>query len=399
MPAPSARLGKIPPYLFAEISRLKREAIAAGADIIDLGIGDPDIPTPVPVIEALAGAARNPETHRYDESARGWPRFLEAASAWYGRTFGVEIDPESEVCQVIGSKEGLAHIAWAYLDEGDVAITPNPGYPVYKVNAMMAGAEVYETPLRAENGFLPRLEDIPTDIARRAKLFTVCYPHNPTAGLATPEFYRDAVAFCRDHDIILVADLAYATVTFDGYVSPTALQVTGAKDCVVEFHSLSKMYNMTGWRLGFAVGNPDVVANLQRLKSNIDSKQFGAISEAGVAALNSVDNSATMELYQRRRDLLCDGLASLGWNVPKPKATLFVWAPLPRTDMTSAEFCAALIERAQVVTIPGSGSGTEGEGYVRMALTLPGDQNGERFAEAVRRIAASGLIPTHASTA
>ena len=393
MPAPADRLNKIPPYLFAEISRIKREAIAKGANLIDLGIGDPDIPTPQGIIDALVRAANNPETHRYDESARGWVPFLKAASNWYERTFGVSTDWDSELCQVIGSKEGLAHLAWAYINEGDVSITPNPGYPVYKVNTLMAGGEVYETPLREENGFLPVLSDIPSDIAKRAKLFYVCYPHNPTAAIATKEFYEEAVEFCRDHDIVLVNDMAYATVNFDGLVNPTALQVEGGKDVTIEFHSLSKMFNMTGWRLGFAIGNPDVVANLQKMKSNIDSKQFGAISEAGVAALNGIDNSETMSLYQRRRDILCDGLKEIGWDVPKSKATLFVWARVPREDMTSAEFCAELIDKAHVVAIPGSGSGSEGEGYVRMALTLPGDKNGEMFEEAVRRIAASGLVP------
>lgn len=393
MPAPADRLNKIPPYLFAEISRIKREAIAKGANLIDLGIGDPDIPTPEGIIDALVKAAHNPETHRYDESARGWVPFLKAASNWYERTFGVATDWDSELCQVIGSKEGLAHLAWAYIGDGDVSITPNPGYPVYKVNTLMAGGEVYETPLREENGFLPVLSDIPTDIAKRAKLFYVCYPHNPTAAIATKEFYQEAVEFCRDHDIVLVNDMAYATVNFDGLVNPTALQVKGGKDVTIEFHSLSKMFNMTGWRLGFAIGNPDVVANLQKMKSNIDSKQFGAISEAGVAALNGIDNSETMSLYQRRRDILCDGLKAIGWDVPKSKATLFVWARVPREDMTSAEFCAELIDKAHVVAIPGSGSGSEGEGYVRMALTLPGDKNGEMFEEAVRRIAASGLVP------
>lgn len=397
MPSPSVRLNKVPPYLFAEIARVKREAIARGVDIIDLGIGDPDIPTPQPVIDALNRAANDPSTHRYDESARGWPNFLNAAIDWYSKTFGVQLNLETDICQVIGSKEGLAHLAWSYIDEGDISIVPDPGYPVYKVNTLMAGGEVYETPLLRENGFLPDLSLIPTDVAKKAKLFYVCYPHNPTAGVATIEFYKDAVRFCREHDILLVNDMAYATVTYDDFVCPTALQVEGGKDVTIEFHSLSKMYNMTGWRLGFAAGNPDAVAALQKLKSNIDSKQFGAISEAGAAALRHVDNTATMKTYQKRRDLLCDGLAKHGWVIDKPKATLFVWAPIPRNDMTSAEFCAALIEKTGVVTIPGSGSGPSGEGYIRMALTLPGDQNGERFEEAVRRIAESGLIQSKVS--
>ncbi len=392
MVAPSKRLDKIPPYLFAEVARVKREAIARGVDIIDLGIGDPDIPTPQAIIDALAGAANDPATHRYDESAKGYVPFLESASRWYGRTFGVDVDPANDVCQVIGSKEGLAHLAWAYIDPGDIAITPDPGYPVYKVNTLMAGGDVYETPLKRENGYLPVLSDIPSEVAKRAKLFYVCYPHNPTAGIATREFYEDTVAFCRDHEIVLVNDMAYATVTFDGHVNPTALQVPGGKDVTVEFHSLSKMFNMTGWRLGFAVGNPEVVATLQKLKSNIDSKQFAAVSRAGMHALDAVDNTATMRLYQRRRDMLCDGLAELGWHIDKPKATLFVWAPVPRKDMTSAEFCAELIDKAGVVVVPGGGAGPSGEGYVRMALTLPGDKDGARFAEAVRRIKESGLV-------
>lgn len=396
MPSPSRRFAAVPPYLFAEVARAKREAIARGVDVIDLGIGDPDIATPDAVVDALVQAARDPATHRYDESAMGWPTFLDAAREWYGRTFSVSLGDEAEVCQVIGSKEGLAHLAWAYIDPGDVAIVPNPGYPVYKVNTLMAGGDVHEVPLREENGFLPDLTEIPTEVARKAKLFYVCYPNNPTAAIATPEFYADAVRFCRDHDILLVNDMAYATVTYDGLKHPAALQQTGSLDCVIEFHSLSKMYNMTGWRIGFAIGNPAAVKALQALKSNIDSKQFGAIAEAGAAALRHVDNGATMALYAKRRDYLCDGLAELGWEVPKPKATLFVWARVPRSDMTSAEFCAALIEKAGIVAVPGNGAGSEGEGYVRMSLTLPGDVAGERYAEAARRIGESGLVPSRA---
>lgn len=392
MPARSKRLDLIPPYLFAEIARVKAEAIAKGADIIDLGIGDPDLPTPDRVIEALKKAVENPATHRYDETPRGWHSFLDAAASWYGREFGVSIDGQTEVVQLIGSKEGLAHLAWAYCDPGDVVITPNPGYTVYKVNSLMAGAEVHETPLREENAFLPKLEDIPTDVAKRAKLFYVCYPHNPTGAVATPEFYQDLVAFCRQHDILLVNDMAYATVAYDGFKNPTALQIDGAKDVVIEFHSLSKMFNMTGWRLGFALGNTDAVNTLNRLKSNIDSKQFPAIAEAGAVALNEVDNRATLEIYGRRRDFLCDGLNAIGWNVTKPKATFYVWSRVPRPGMSSAEFCKELLERAHIVTIPGNGYGDEGEGYVRMSLTLLGDKGGERFQEAVRRIKDSGLI-------
>ncbi len=393
MPTPSKRFNAIPPYLFSQIAQAKAEAIAAGADIIDLGIGDPDLPTPDYVIDALTQSVKNPATHRYDETPRGWHSFLKAATDWYAREFGPQLNPETDVMELIGSKEGLAHLAWAYCDEGDVTIAPNPGYTVYKVNTLMAGGEVYETPLRAEHRYLPVLEDIPSEIARRAKLFYVCYPHNPTGATATIEFYRDLVAFCRQHDILLVNDMAYATVAYDGYKNPTVLQVEGAKDVAIEFHSLSKMFNMTGWRLGFALGNPDAVNALTKLKSNIDSKQFPAIAEAGAAALARGMDQATLAMYQKRRDNLCDGLNAIGWKVEKPTSSFYVWAKVPRSDMTSAEFAKAVLEKAHVLMIPGNGYGNEGEGYVRMSLTLLGDKSGERFAEAVKRIKESGLVP------
>lgn len=376
------------------MSRIKAEAVARGIDVIDLGIGDPDLPTSAGIIDALCEAAKRPETHRYDESPRGWRPFLNAATAWYQREFDVALDAESEVCQLIGSKEGLAHIAWAYAQEGDAVIVPNPAYTVYAVNAAMAGAEVYETPLREEFGFLPKLEDIPSEVAVRAKLLYVCYPHNPTGAVATASFYDTAIDFCRSNDMLLVADMAYAAVAFDGFKNPTPLQRPGARECTVEFHSLSKTFNMTGWRLGFAMGNRDAVAVLQRLKSNIDSKQFPAVAQAGAYALQNESNAEALRLFERRRDQLCDGLNHIGWRVSKPRATFYVWARVPRGDMRSAQFAKQLLERANVLVIPGSGYGTEGEGYVRMSLTLLGDRQGERFAEAVRRIAASGLIPS-----
>lgn len=397
MPVRARRLDAIPPYLFAEIARVKREAIAQGADIIDLGIGDPDMPTPAAVIDALAVAAKSPETHRYDETALGWTSFLQAACEFYRQEFGVEIDPASEAMQLIGSKEGLAHLAWAYCDPGDVAIVPNPAYPVYKINCEMAGASVHEMPLLEANGFLPDLDAIPSDVARKAKLLYVCYPNNPTGATATSEFYEELVTFCREFDILLVNDMAYATVAYDGYRNPSVLQISGAKDVAIEFHSLSKMFNMTGWRLGFALGNPDAIGTLAKLKSNLDSKAFPAIAEAGAVALRTVDNRATLATYERRRDLLCDGLNRIGWTVDKPKAAFYVWAKVPTTDLTSAEFCAELLKRAHIVTIPGNGYGSYGEGYVRMSLTLLGDRNGERFEEVVRRIAESGLIPAPAA--
>ncbi|MCH8274085.1 MAG: LL-diaminopimelate aminotransferase [Armatimonadetes bacterium] len=390
MPARSKRLDRIPPYLFAEISRVKAELIAKGEDIIDLGIGDPDQPTPAPIVEALKRAAEDPATHSYDESARGWPRFLSASARWYKREFGVELNHETEMMEVIGSKEALAHIVWAFADPGDVVIVPDPAYPVYKTHAAMCGAEVYTSPLLESNSYLPDLGAIPAGIAKRAKLFFVCYPHNPTGALATEEFYRDAIAFCRENDTLLIADMAYIRVTYDGYRSPTVLQQEGAKDVVVEFHSLSKTFNMTGWRIGFVAGNPDAVAALAKLKDNIDTKQFPAVAEAAAFALENVSNEETLALYQRRRDILVDGLNSLGWKVKRPKATFYVWAPVP-SGCTSADFAKLILQKAGVLCTPGSGFGEAGEGYIRMSLTVRGDKDGERLAEAVRRIKECGI--------
>jgi LL-diaminopimelate aminotransferase len=383
--AHAKRLEKIPPYLFAEIAALKRKALAEGRDLVDLGIGDPDQPTPEPIIDALAKAARNPETHRYDETSAGWTPFLSAVAAFFGRRFGVPIDPATEAMLLIGSKEGLAHLAWAYIDPGDVSLVPDPAYTVYKVNTLMAGGEVVTMPLLEENGFLPDLSAIPTAAAQKAKLLWLNYPNNPTGAVASPDFYADAVAFARDYNLLLVNDAAYSEVYYDDYRPPSVLQVPGAKDVAIELHSLSKTFNMTGWRLGFAVGNPDAVATLNRLKSNLDSKQFPAVSLAGAHALLNVDNRPTLELYKRRRDILCEGLNALGWNVRKPQATFYLWARVPQGH-TALSFAKLLLEQAGVLVIPGVGYGEYGEGYVRMSLTVLGDTNGERLQEAVERI-------------
>jgi LL-diaminopimelate aminotransferase len=386
MPAASKRLDAIPPYLFAEISRIKAEKIASGADVIDLGIGDPDQPTPEPIVRALQRAAEDPRTHSYDESPRGWRPFLEAAATWYQREYGVALDPTTEMLEVIGSKEGLAHIVWAFCDPGDVVLVPDPGYPVYRIHSKMAGATVHVMPLLAENAFLPKLADIPAEIARRAKLMFLCYPCNPTGAVADAGFFEDAVRFCREYDILLVSDMAYAQVTFDGYQAPAALQVEGSREHVVEFHSLSKPFNMTGWRIGFACGSPSAVGTLARFKDNIDSKQFPAVAEAAAFALLEGDNSATMELYRKRRDALVGGLREAGWQVQPPKGTFYVWARVP-TDESSTDFARRLLEEASVLVIPGTGYGEHGEGYVRMSLTVRGDVGGERLAEAARRMA------------
>lgn len=386
MPQRSRRLDNIPPYLFAEISRLKSEMRARGEDIIDLGIGDPDHPTPEPIISALQRTCMDPRTHTYDESPRGWEPFVQSVARWYHRRFGVLLDPNCEILEVIGSKEGLAHVIWAFADPGDVVIVPDPSYPVYRTNARMCGATVYEMPLKKENNFLPALGDIPSEVAKKAKMLFVCYPNNPTGAVAPIEFYHDLVQFCRNYDILLVADMAYSEVTYDGYVSPSPLQVPYARDVTLEFHSLSKTFNMTGWRIGFACGNAEAVATLAKLKENLDSKQFPAIAEASAYALEHVRNDKTIALYQKRRDLLVKELRSGGWDVEAPKGSFYVWVPIP-TEEPSVQFAERLLKEYRVLVVPGIGYGEAGEGYIRVSLTVPGDQAGERVAEAGKRIA------------
>lgn len=386
MVARASRLDKIPPYLFGEIAALKRKAIAEGRDLIDLGIGDPDQPTPKSIIEALGMAAHDPETHRYDETNAGWTPFLDAVTQWTKRRFDVDVDPATEAMLLIGSKEGLAHLAWAYIDPGDISLCPDPAYTVYKVNTLMAGGEVVTMPLLEENGFLPDLSAIPSDVAKKAKLLWLNYPNNPTGATAPLSFYTEAVAFAKEHDLLLVNDAAYADVYYDPANRPASvLQVPGAKEVAVELHSLSKMFNMTGWRIGFAIGNPDAIGVINKLKSNLDSKQFPAVSLAAAHALLHGDNSATIDLYRKRRDILCDGLTALGWKIRKPDASLYVWTRVPEGH-TSISFARLLLEQAGVLVIPGNGYGEFGEGYIRMSLTVMGDKSGERLQEAVERI-------------
>lgn len=379
------RLDKIPPYLFGEIARLKAKAIADGVDLINLSIGDPDRPTPRPIIDRLCEAANDPETHRYDESEAGWPVYLAAVARWYKARFAVDIDPECEAMLLLGSKDGLAHICWAMIDPGDVSLVPDPGYTVYKVNTLMAGGEAVAMPLLEENGFLPDLSAIPTDVAKAAKLMFLNYPNNPTGAVASLDFYNDVVRFAREYDIAVVSDIAYCDVTYDGYVAPSMLQADGAKDVCIEMHSLSKSFNMTGWRIGFAVGNKDLIAALNKLKSNLDSRQFPAIDLAAAFALENITNEGTLALYRKRRDILVDGLNALGWKVKKPLGSLYVWARVPEGH-SSADFAKLVLEQAGVLVIPGNGYGQYGEGYVRMSLTVSGDVDGERVAEAVKRI-------------
>lgn len=386
----------VPPYVFAEMARIKAEAEAQGAKVIDLGVGDPDAPTPIGIRNALKGAVDDPRTHHYDLTPRGWPPFLDAATTWFDREFGVALDPKSQAVELIGSKEGLAHLVWAYVDPGDVVILPNPAYSVYRTNTLFAGGEPYEYALTPETHYLPNLSEIPTQVAKRAKLFFICYPNNPTGAVANSSFYEDLVKFCRDFDILIVSDLAYSTVAYDGYSVPSVLQVDGGIQQSIEFHSLSKMFQMTGWRLGFALGNPDATANLQRIKTNIDTKAFAAVAQAGAYALLNEDPRRVVPEYQSRRDVLCDGLNSIGWSVDKPKASFYVWAKLPVEGISSYDFAMELLRRVHVMVTPGDSYGSEGEGFVRFSLTLDGDVEGDLFREVVRRIDASGLLaPLH----
>ncbi len=372
MPEYARRIAAVPPYLFAEIDRKKAEARARGVDVIDLGIGDPDLPTPVHVVERLRVEAGNPAWHRYP-SYVGDAEFRRAVAAWYGRRFGVELDPEREVMALIGSKEGIAHAIWAYVDAGDLALVPDPGYPVYRTHVLLAGGTPYALRLEAERGFLPDLEAVPPEVVGRARLLWLNYPNNPTAAVADLAFFEEAVAFCRRHDILLCHDAAYSETTFDGYVAPSVLQVPGAREVAVEFHSLSKPFNMTGWRIGMAVGNAAAVRGLGIIKTNTDSGQFTAVQRAAVAALEETPAGfleGMRETYRRRRDLVVDALRALGVQVDPPRGTFYIWAPVP-AGYTSAGFTEALLEQAGVVVAPGSGYGEAGEGYFRISLTVP----------------------------
>jgi LL-diaminopimelate aminotransferase len=386
------RLGLVPPYLFSEIARTKREVTAAGKDILDFGIGDPDQPTPQPIIDALAAAAAQPRTHVYDESASGYEELIAAGRDWYRARFGVQLDPESEMLALIGSKEGLAHLCWAVVDPGDLVLCPDPGYTVYKVNTLFAGGEVFAMPLLAENGFLPNLDRIPADVAERAKVMFLNYPNNPTGAVASPDFFERAVGFARANGILICHDCAYSEVAFGEIKPPSILSVPGAKEVAIEFHSLSKCFNMTGWRVGFALGNAEAVGALRTLKNNVDSKQFGAVQLAGAAALRLPPDlmKPTFDLYALRRRRLIEGLQGLGCPLADTQATFYVWAPTPRGEH-SIPFAKRLLKQAGVLAIPGVGYGEYGEGYVRFSVTVQGDRASERIDEAIRRLRQAGV--------
>ena len=376
------RLKRLPPYLFAELDKTKRALIKQGKQLIDLGVGDPDHATPSHIIQKLAEAAEDPQHHRYALDF-GMPQLREAIAAWYWKRFAVKLDPMTEVLPLLGSKEGIGHIPLAFVNHHDVVLVPDPAYPVYQSGSIFAGAEIYYMPLLEKNDFLPDLDAIDPQIAHRAKMMFLNYPNNPTAAVAGLDFFKSAVEFASQYGIIVCHDGAYSEIAFDGYRPPSFLQAEGAKEVGVEFHSLSKTYNMTGWRIGFAVGNAKVIAGLSRVKSNLDSGIFQAVQVAGVEALTGPQDflGELTRVYQERRDLLTDGLAALGWKVRKPKASFYVWANVP-PGFTSNELTNALLQRAGIVVTPGNGFGRMGEGYIRMTLTTPK----ENIQEALARI-------------
>jgi LL-diaminopimelate aminotransferase len=376
------RVEELPAYLFAEISRKIADKRAQGVDVISFAIGDPDLPTPDHVIDALRQAASDPANHRYPES-EGLPELREAMARWYARRFGVELDPQREVLPLIGSKEGIGHVALCFIDRGDLALVPDPGYPVYAVGTALAGGEPYYLPLTEENEFLPDLDSVPEQIARRAKVLWLNYPNNPTGAVAEPDFFERAVTFANKYELAILHDGPYSEVAFDGYRPSSFLQAEGARETGIEFHSLSKTYNMTGWRIGMAAGNATVIDALMRLKSNLDSGIPQAIQRMAIAALEGPRDCIDEHnrIYQRRRDRLVPALSKLGLRVRPPLASLYLWAKVPE-GTTSVAFATRLLDEAGVVATPGIGYGPSGEGYVRLSLTIPD----ERLDEGVRRL-------------
>jgi len=378
----SERLKRLPPYLFVEIDRQKKRAIDESRDIIDLGVGDPDQPTPNYIINALNKAAKDPSNHHYALD-KGMQALKEEMARWYRDRFGVILDADTEILPLIGSKEGIAHLPLAFINPGDIAMVPNPSYPPYRSGVILAGGKVYDMPLQEENSYLPRLESLDKGLLEKVKLMFLNYPNNPTGAVCDRNFYKRAVEFGLKNNIIIASDAAYTELFFDGYRPSSLLEVEGAKEVGVEFHSLSKTYNMTGWRIGMACGNKDIIKALSKVKANIDSGIFNAIQCAGVAALKGPKkNLETLRrLYQKRCDILVDGLNSIGWKVAKPKASFYIWTKtLGGRD--SAAMCKIILNEADVIVTPGIGFGNYGEGYIRMALTVPE----KRLKEAVKRL-------------
>lgn len=368
------RIAALPPYLFAELDRKVSEAKATGVDVISFGIGDPDRPTPAHIVEAGRKAMADPATHQYP-SYYGLPEFREAVAAYYERRFGVTLDPKTQVLPLIGSKEGIAHLATAFVDPGEMVLVQDPGYPVYQTATMLAGGGSISVPLTAENGFVPQLDRIPELAVRASKVLWINFPSNPTSAVCTPGFMEEAVRFCGSNDLLLAHDAAYAELTYDGYVAPSVLQAPGALDTAVEFGSLSKTYNMTGWRVGWVVGAAQAIEAIGRVKTNIDSGIFNALQLAGIAALEGPQDciAESIAVYTRRRNVVVDALNAGGIEVAAPKGAIYVWVPVPE-GQTSVGFCQKLLDEAGVVVAPGSGYGHHGEGFVRFSLTLADDR-------------------------
>jgi LL-diaminopimelate aminotransferase len=367
----ATRLGKIPPYLFAEIDRKVQEKKKAGVDVISLGIGDPDLPTPKRIVNVLQEAAADPANHRYP-SYFGLAELREAIAGWYSGRSGVALDPGTEILPTLGSKDGIAHVPLALVDPGDVVLAPDPGYTVYSTGALMAGAEPYVMPLTAANHWLPDLDAIPDDIAQRARLMWLNYPNNPTAAVADREFLERAVAFCKRHDIVLCHDAPYSEIAFDGYRPLTLFEIPGAKDVGLEFHSLSKTFNMTGWRIGWVCGRADLIALIGQLKTNIDSGIFQAVQWAAIEALSGGEQEtrAANDVYAKRHKLVANTLNELGWKITPPRATFYVWAPVP-DGYDSIGFASHVLDEVGVNITPGVGFGAHGEGYFRLSVTAP----------------------------
>jgi LL-diaminopimelate aminotransferase len=377
----SLRIKHLPPYLFASIDEMKKKSISQGIDLIDLSIGDPDMPTPSNIVNAMKKAVEKPVHHRYP-SYEGMLSYREAVARWYKKRFDVKLDPKTEVLSLIGSKEGIGHIPLAFVNLGDIVLVPSPGYPVYSIGTLFAGGNNYFIPLREENYFLPDFDAIPKGVFRKAKLIFLNYPNNPTSAVAPLEFFKEVIRIALKYNIIVCHDASYTEIYYEK--KPLSfMQIPMAKDVGIEFHSLSKTYNMTGWRIGFAVGNKEVLSGLGKVKTNLDSGVFQAIQEAAIAALDTDDAvlSKIRKTYQERRDILYSGLKKLGMHLIKPKATFYIWARIP-PHFDSFRFVKYLLNRAGVLATPGNGFGETGEGYVRFALTAPAD----RIKEAVDRI-------------
>lgn len=385
------RMESLPPYLFAEIDKKRQAAVDRGVDIINMGIGDPDQPTPKNIVDAMHDAINDPKTHNYPPY-QGLKEFRQAVTSWFEKRFDQKFDADKECVSLIGSKEAIHNCILATVDQGDVALLPDPAYPVYKTSTLLSGGKPYITPLLEKNSWLPDLTKIPNDIARNANILMVGYPNNPTGAIAPLEFYDEVIAFAKKYDIIVLSDNAYSEITFDGYVAPSIFQAKGAKDVALEFHSLSKTYNMTGWRVGFAVGNEKVIKALSTIKTNIDSGIFKAIQRAAIAAFETPKEviEKNLSLYKERRDVTVKRLKELGWDVKPIKGTFYVWLPIPSSFKKSADFATVMLDKCGIVVPPGVGYGEYGEGYFRIALTV----DKKRIEEACSRMKKEGLVYT-----